>query len=212
MIDARQSSDKPGIWSPCKTQRDVKELEEDIERAKRKSGSGFLKKSLRKANVEKLEAELKTTKELTKEKCVYEFRAYKANNRSRFDRSMTKVENNPWWEIDLKNPTMLWSIAVFPPEQRAHELNGLIVAVSGTVSGDQLMWDTSGAVRRYKLGPVAVAIVKPVSLNTFHTRRARPGAVRPSQLPTPTRHIRIYRAGRGAVALGEVQVYGSQVR
>jgi hypothetical protein len=121
-----------------------------------------------------------------------------ANNRVLDDSTMTQIQQNPWWEADLKRDMLINSIAVYAPLGRADMLDGLIVAISDTVSGDNLMKDDSGAVRRYKLGAGAMAVVSPQ--NKF----VPPTTV----IPLYARYMRIYRPGRSIVALGEVQVFG----
>jgi hypothetical protein len=121
-----------------------------------------------------------------------------ANNRVLDDSTMTQIQQNPWWEADLKRDMLINSIAVYAPLGRADMLDGLIVAISDTVSGDNLMKDDSGAVRRYKLGAGAMAVVSPQ--NKF----VPPSTV----IPLYARYMRIYRPGRSIVALGEVQVFG----
>lgn len=210
-----QSSVKPTKWAPCAYPNTVKRAEHYVAEAKKNGGSlrftvdePILGKWIRYGSVVSLDTfqkHLEQTKELLKERCVdQDYMARNARNRQHFDRAETKVENNPWWEAELDKPYSILSIAVFPPDGKAQELNGLVIAMSETVSGDDLMWDNSKtadgfkAVRRYKLGAAAMAVVNPL----YATATKGVGTTLHR-----ARYIRIYRPGQGKVALGEVQIF-----
>tara|TARA_R110000787_G_scaffold21020_10_gene62422 strand:+ start:4554 stop:5105 length:552 start_codon:yes stop_codon:yes gene_type:complete len=126
---------------------------------------------------------------------------------------VSAVQNNPWWEIDLKKTIDVFSIAVFAPEGKTADLNGLVIAMSDTVAGDGLMWDQSGDVLRYRLGAGAVSIINPRKVIRKHAVASSGNAAifRAVKIPD-VRHIRIYRPGHGAVSLGEVKVFDGGIR
>ncbi|MEX2451210.1 MAG: hypothetical protein WD407_10175 [Rhodospirillales bacterium] len=115
------------------------------------------------------------------------------------DMALTKEQTNPWWEVEFPKIRAIREIVLFQPGMTPVPLKGLVVAISQTVSGDGLMTDTSGQVKRYKIdGDGAIAIVNTgkkhfLGTGTFHISE-----------PLYARHMRIYRPGKGRVALGEV--------
>ena len=217
-ITVRQSSERPSTFRPCAHPNDIKWAERFIAEAKQSGGhlrfdydipiQGKQWKFGEIIPLSTFQAHLKYIKEIIKKRCVAcSFMVANSRNRHHSDLAETKVGKNPWWEADLEKPYSILSIAVFPPDGKAHELNGLVVAMSDTVSGDKLMWDNSKtasgfkAVRRFKLGAAAMAIINPPYANVF-TKRVGNETYR-------TRYIRIYRPGTGKVALGEVQKFNS---
>lgn len=212
--NVRQSSDKPAKWAQCAYPNTVKRAENYVAEAKKNGGSlrftvdePILGKWIPYGSVVSLDTfqkHLKQTKELLKERCIdQDYMARNVRNRQHYDRAQTKVQKNPWWEVEFKKPVHIRTITVFSPGQKANELDGLIVAMSDSVSGDDLMVDTSSAVKRYKLGAAAMAVVNPIT----EIKKISAGSIQ-AQIPPTTRYLRIYRPGTGSVALGEVQVFG----
>ena len=200
-------------WAPCRTQADIRRLEGLIKLVRNRKPSGTKTSIIDKLPLIRLEKELKLTKELAAEKCVTTYEARIARDGNDFSRATTRAQNNPWWEIDLKKTISVFSIAVFAPEGKAEDLNGLVIAMSDSVAGDGLMWDQSGDVLRYRLGAGAVSIINPRKLIRKHgvasSRNVRFFGA--SKIPD-VRHIRIYRPGHGAVSLGEVKVFDGGIQ
>lgn len=223
-VTVSQSSVKPTKWRHCASSQDLKFARELVAQAEKNGGTllyrhdrpilGKWDKFGQVLSIDTLRKHLKQTQELANEKCVeWDYFARNTRNRQHFDRSETKVQNNSWWQAEFKSPIEILSIAVYPPANKANELNGLVIAMSDTVSGDDLMWDNSGAVRRYKLGGAAMAIVNPVPAVQYvkkvfgRSATTKPASAKTTTAGSKTRYLRIYRPGRGSVALGEVQVF-----